>query len=94
MSAAFIYPEIIKELRDVCCKHLEGSATADEFQRVVQRGEATIVAVEEKDIRNFLTDIEGKIELVKFTVDTPDQLKASQKIASDLIQWLENRGNV
>jgi len=91
MSIPFIYPEIISEIRKICIEHLSGNVSADDFQRVIQRGEGTIVAIEENDIRDFLTDIEGKIELVKFTVDTEDQLAASQEIAQNVFSWLLDR---
>ncbi|WP_010506850.1 hypothetical protein [Komagataeibacter europaeus] len=32
--------------------------------RAIQRAECAIVAIEENDIRNFLVDVEGQLELV------------------------------
>ena len=55
MNGSFIYPDTISELLSACEKSLSGLVSIDELQRVVQRAEGTIVAVEEKDIRNHLT---------------------------------------
>lgn len=60
MVSIFIYPEVIPEIRSACLKHIAGLASADDLQCAVQRGEMMIVAIEENDIRNFLTDVEGQ----------------------------------
>lgn len=91
MSRSFIYPDMMSELLDACEKKLSGLVSNDELQRVVQRAEHTIVAVEEKYIRNHLTGIEGELELIKFTVEEAEQASAGRKVASDLINWIEAR---
>ena len=93
MSKNFTYPEVIDELRDICRKHLDGNATVHELQSVVRRSESSVVAVEEKDIRNLLTDIEGRIELIIFTVESSSQLEENQKISHSLLDWLAFREN-
>lgn len=91
MMSGFIYLEMINEIRSVCSNHVAGLVSAAEVQRVIQRGEMTIVAVEESDIQRFLTDIEGQLELVKFTVDDDRQFRETQKIASHVLTWLAER---
>ena len=87
----YIYPDMISELLEVCRRLLSGLASNDDLQRAVQRAEGTIIAIEEKDVRDYLTDIEGALELIKFTVEEGDQVIAGQKVASDLIRWIEGR---
>ena len=91
MKKQFIYPDIIEEILSACSKHLSDSMAIDRFQQVIQNGEINITSVEEKDIRDFLIDIEGKIELVKFTLDYCDQLYASKRIAYEVISWFNQR---
>ncbi|PRA75777.1 hypothetical protein CQ054_22670 [Ochrobactrum sp. MYb29] len=91
MTWKFIYPDVISDILAACSDHVDGSASADAVQRSIQRGEEAIVAIEENDIRRFLTDIEGQLELVKFTVDDDKQLSETQKIASGVIAWFDQR---
>ena len=87
----FIYPKTIADLRAMCARHIDGTSSADDLQKLVQRAEAEIIAVEEKDIRAKMTDVEGKLELVKFTVESDQQASETRKIASDLVKWLSLR---
>ena len=91
MKISFIYPDTVNEIRFACIRHISGLASADDLQCVVQRGEAMIIALEEKDIRCFLTDIESDLELVKFTVDTEKQLIETQQIARKVLVWFLER---
>jgi len=91
MTSGFIYPEVISEILAACSGHVAGSVSADAVQRSIQRGETAIVAVEENDIRRFLTDIEGQLELIKFTIDDDNQFSETQKIASRVITWFGQR---
>jgi len=88
MNSGFIYPEVIADIRMACSRHVAGVASSDDLQRAVQRGEVAVVAVEESDIRKFFTDIEGQLELVKFTVDDNKQLLETQRIAKHVLSWL------
>lgn len=91
MNSGFIYPGLIAEIRMVCSKHVSGLASADDVQRAVQRGEAIIIAIAENDIQRFFTDIEGQLELVKFTIDAGKQLPETQRIAGQVLSWLWER---
>lgn len=91
MNNVFLYPKVISNIKTICRRHLVGEATLDEFQESIRNGEALIVALEERDIADYFTDIEGKIELVKFTVDDNRQIYESRKIAEDVLRWLGAR---
>lgn len=93
MYRNFIYPEIIKELLLIAEKHLKGKSSIHDFQKAVQIAEMSIVAVEEKIIRNYLTDIEGKLELILYTTSESERYYNSKKIAVNLIDWLEKWKN-
>ena len=91
MSSNLIYPATITELKTACSKHLEGRGSADELQRAVQKAEMVVVAIEESDIREFLTNLEGRFELIKFTANDDEQLAETQKIAKQALNWLVKR---
>jgi hypothetical protein len=93
MTSKFIYPNIISEIRAVCLDHLAGLASIDDFQRMIWKGESTIVAIEENDIWRFFMTVESDIELIKFTVDEDNQLEESQKVARRVLDWLSEREN-
>lgn len=87
MTSGFTYPDVVAEILAACSDHVDGSISADAVQRSIQRGEIAIVAIEENDIQCFLTDMEGQLELVKFTLDDDKQLSETQKIASRVLAW-------
>ncbi|ASP38615.1 hypothetical protein CHH28_07965 [Bacterioplanes sanyensis] len=89
---ALIYPDMIRAILRECESLILGTGSLDSLQNVVQQGEATIVAVEEKDIRSYLTSMEGDLELIRFTLNEKDHLVASQKVARQIIDFLEQRG--
>ncbi|PXW72729.1 hypothetical protein C7964_101845 [Loktanella sp. PT4BL] len=90
-DAGFIYPQIIDEIRRTSDLHIVGTTSADDLQRLVQRAEHVIIAVEEKDIRAKLTDVEGRLELIKFTVEAEQQAFETTKVAKELLDWLSQR---
>ena len=87
----FIYNSTIDALRKVCQQHIDGITSAEELQCEVQRAETAIVALEEKDIRSKMTDIEGHLELIKFTVERDLQTSETKKLAIQLLEWLRFR---
>lgn len=91
MTGKFIYPGVISKVLTESKDHLNGKTSLNDLQFTVQQAEASILSFEEKDIKNFFTNIEGKLELVKFTVNDADQLTESKKIASEILEWFEKR---
>ena len=92
MNSRYIYPDIISSVLSICEKVRQGLSSNDEFQNVVQRAEQTIIALEERDVRDFMTDIEGRLELIKFTVDDDLQVIEGQRLAHYVIEWINSRG--
>ena len=91
MRPKFIYPDVIDEIRLTCSNHLLGISSSDDVQRSIQRGEEIIVAIEERDIRNFLLDLEGQLELAKFTLDDEKKDFETKRIANLVLSWLYKR---
>lgn len=92
MTDRFIYPEIISTLLRSCHRHISGAVSADELQHVIQHGESGIIALEEQDIRDFLSNIEGRLEFIKFTVNSDRQVQETRAVAQDVVSWLNERG--
>lgn len=90
-ATGFIYEEMIEELRQGCRDHLDNRITADALQRIVLRAEATIVAVGEQDIRDKMTNADGALELIKFTIEEDQQITETQQVARNLVAWLAKR---
>lgn len=89
MINEFIYSDIILDIQQACRRHIKNEASADHLQHVIQREEVAIAAIEESDIRNFLTNIESRLELIKFTVNTGKQLQQTQAVARYVLAWLD-----
>jgi hypothetical protein len=93
VTTSFIYPTIVDEIRSSCLSHVLSKISADDLQRTIQQGEEVMVALEEKDIRCFLTDVEGELELIKFTIDVERQLEKTQIIAQKVLMWFSKRNS-
>lgn len=89
MTRAFLYPSYIEELRQACRKHLGEVVSTQELQATIRVGEQHVVALEEKQLRSFLTDMEADLELILFTVDEDKQLDVSKAIARKILTRLE-----
>jgi len=94
MKSTFIYPEFIEKLYSVCAMHLSGESSAEDLQKTIQLGEAIIVAVEEKELREFLTVAEGRLDEAKFAYDIEQQPDVTKKIAGDIIARLDSWGDL
>lgn len=72
----WIYPEVIKKLRLSCAEFLEGKLSVAEIQSEIHGAESSIIAIDEKWLRQMLFNAENEIELLTFTVDD-EQLTSS-----------------
>lgn len=87
----FIYPDIIEKIRSSCRDHINDRCSADAVQAMIHIAEFSIVAIEEKDIRNFFTNCEGRLELIKFTVNEDQQNIETKALANEMLAWLAAR---
>lgn len=63
-----VYPEVIKAFQQASENILNSNSAIEEFQDVVRYVGSEIVSVEERSTREYLTNVEGELELVLFTV--------------------------
>jgi len=64
-----LYPEIMADVAEACELYRREIIREEELQRCLWKAVQTIVAIEEKELRDFLQRAEGQIELLRFTVD-------------------------
>ncbi|WP_241597608.1 hypothetical protein [Rosenbergiella epipactidis] len=72
----WIYPEVIKKLRLSCAEFLEGKLSVAEIQSEIYGAESSIIAIDEKWLRQILFEAENEIDLLTFTVNN-DKLTGS-----------------
>jgi hypothetical protein len=64
-----LYPEALLDIAPACEQYRRKAIEVDQLQQCLWKGAQTIVAVEEKGLRDFLRRAEGELELLHFTVD-------------------------
>lgn len=65
----WIYPDVIEKLRQSCAEFLDGKLSVSEIQSEIYSAENSIIAIDEKWLRQILFNAENEIELLTFTVD-------------------------
>jgi hypothetical protein len=87
------YSTQLCDLVEKCHQHIEEKNSILALQYAVQVAEASVSSIEETPLKDFLTDTEGRLELVLFTVNSSDQIKASKKIAQDILIYFSDWDN-
>lgn len=86
-----IYEKTISNLLTSTKNYKQKKIKLDEYQLSIWRAASEIVLIEEKELRNFLQKAEGKLELLRFTVDENmiDTFEPSLKIVSEIEKRLQ-----
>ena len=86
-----IYPELIIEIRNACFSFEQGEMAVISFQQFLARSVDTVVAIEDKKLRQFLDDAENRIELIRFTIDAnrvrAEVTKVVHAVATEIANW-------
>ncbi len=80
------YTETITTLRGKCGDYRTGKLSLDDFKKAVWAAAEQIESSDEYDLRLSLQSIEGRLDMVQFTVD---QAKVSDA-SLEIVQELEN----
>lgn len=64
-----IYAEALQEVREACTRYRQQSSNLDDLQAALWKAIETVVAVEERELRDFLQRAEGELEMVQFTAN-------------------------
>lgn len=85
-----IYVDAINKLLEDSKKYRNNMITLEVYQTSVWNTAEKIVLVEEKEFRSFLQNAEGKLELIRFTIDTDkifnETLKVVQEVEARLLK--------
>lgn len=84
--SGWIYPDVIKKLSFSCVAFLEGKLPVAEIQSEINNAGDSIVAIEEKWLRQMLLDAESDIELLIFTIDNKKLTAAVKPIVQNIIK--------
>lgn len=82
-----IYIHAIKKLLEASQQYKRKEIGLEEYQNIVWGTAEVIVLVDEKDLRCFLQNSEGDLELIRFTVNSNKIFDESLKI----VQQIEER---
>lgn len=81
---ATLYPAALRNLQLACDGYRNGSSSLDNLQAAVWNTAQTIVAVEERELRDYLQVAEGQLERVRFMTDDENIFTESLKIVSQI----------
>lgn len=81
--------EDAKALQELCEEVLSGNATVVDFQSGVRNFELSLTSIQQNSLRDFIIEMEGELELIRFTIEDAEQLCAIHKIAEEILTRLQ-----
>ncbi len=72
-----------------CNRHLNGDLSIEEFQWELRNIENSISSIEYNEIREYLVEIEGELELILYTEEASVQTNKSYKVAENMMKRLQ-----
>ena len=78
------YPKILENLLTVCRNYRSGDVSLEGLQSAVGNAEDQIVAVEERELREFLMDVGGRIEELLYTASGARLDTEAERIVSEV----------
>jgi hypothetical protein len=88
-----IYQAVLIALKEGCALYRKRIIQEEELQRRLLNAADTIVAVEERALREYLLWAEGRIELLRFTVNTEDLHASVLKLVTQIEHKLREEGD-
>jgi hypothetical protein len=64
-----LYPRTVARVKAACVEYRSGLIGVEQLQFAIWNASQEIVAVDERELRNYLQNAEGSLELLRFTVD-------------------------
>lgn len=84
--------DILKEqIERSCNRHLRGDLSIEEFQWELRNIENSITSIEYNEIRTYLAENEGELELILYTEEPFIQTRLSYRLAMNVVKWLNQR---
>jgi hypothetical protein len=90
--ALSLYPQILRHLLEACKSYRQGTIGLDDLQINLSNDGDQLVAHEERNLRELLLGAEGRLELLRFTVDQASLFERSLEVVGavelELARWL------
>jgi hypothetical protein len=90
-----IYPQVIDKVLNSCAMYTNQEINSKTLQQVIYWAEHSIVNFEEKELRNFLMEIEGDIDTVRAlangtNIDSSEEVEDRKEILKIITKLREN----
>lgn len=86
----WLYPQVVKQVRDSASQLLNSEIMAQDFQKILLNAENQIEALEEKWLRALFFDIENGIEEILYTVSESEQREKLCKLVDGMLRIIVN----
>jgi hypothetical protein len=83
-----LYPQALARLRAACLDYRSHRIGIEQLQAAIWSAAQEIVAVEEKELRRFLQNAEGRLDLLRFTVDQSSLFDRTLELVSEIENYV------
>ena len=84
-----IYPQALMLVKTACLDYRSKKIDIEQLQYTLMAAADLIVAREEKQLRGFLENSEGELDLLRFTVDQESLFEKSLKVVREIENYIE-----
>lgn len=85
-----VYPEALARAKSACLDYRAKCIGIEQLQVAIWTASQEIAAVEEKELRRFLQNAEGKIDLLRFTVDQEALFDRALEVVGEIEIYLDS----
>ena len=79
-----VYKNIIQNALDACNDYRSKKITLDYLPGLIANAAEQIVLIEEKELREFLFDLAGELNIVQYTIDDDKIYDAALKLVEEI----------
>ena len=77
-------PDTVQNVSEACEQYRRREVSEEQLQQCVWNAVQLVVAIEDKELRTFLKRAEGKLELLRFTVDSARLYEESLAVVAEI----------
>lgn len=74
------YPAVAQHLLALCRRYLQGIEDLETLKAEIWSAASQVSIPEERTLREFLQQSEGRLDMIQFTVDGPEVRRASMEV--------------
>jgi hypothetical protein len=83
-----LYPQAVARARTACLDYRARRIGIEQLQTAIWSTSQEIVAVEEKELRRFLQNAEGRLDMLRFTVDQALLFERTLELVGEIEDYL------